>query len=122
MTLLVAAFGAFFVVVGLVGLVQPDRFRSLFAGMDSQLRFILAIAIRVIMGALLWWLADDLRHPQVMRIIAAIAILAAVGILIMGQGRLDKLVVWWLSRSDGVLRLSALFAGAFGAYFVYVAV
>lgn len=122
MTLLVAAFGAFFVVVGLVGLVQPDRFRSLFAGMDSQLRFILAIAIRVVMGALLWWLADDLRHPQVMRIIAAIAILAAVGILIMGQGRLDKLVVWWLSRSDGVLRLSALFAGAFGAYFVYVAV
>lgn len=122
MTLLVAAFGAFFVVIGLVGLAQPDRFRSLFSGMDSQLRFILAIAIRVVMGALLWWLADDLRHPQVMRIIAAIAILAAVGILIMGQGRLDKLVVWWLSRSDGVLRLSALFAGAFGAYFVYVAV
>ena len=122
MTLLVAAFGAFFVVVGLVGLVQPDRFRSLFTGMDSQLRFILAIAIRVVMGALLWWLADDLRHPQVMRIIAAIAIFAAVGILIMGRGRLDKLVVWWLSLSDGLLRLSALFAGVFGAYFVYVAV
>ena len=121
MTLVVAAFGALFVVIGLVGLVQPDRFRSLFAGMDSQLRFILAIAIRVVMGALLWWLADDLRHPQVMRIIAAIAIFAAVGILIMGRGRLDKLVVWWLSRSDGLLRLSALFAGAFGAYFVYVA-
>ena len=122
MTLLVAAFGALFVVIGLVGLAQPDRFRSLFAGMDSQLRFILAIAIRVVMGALLWWLADDLRHPQVMRIIAAIAIFAAVGILIMGRGRLDKLVVWWLSRSDGLLRLSALFAGAFGAYLVYVAV
>ena len=121
MTLVVAAFGALFVVIGLVGLVQPDRFRSLFAGMDSQLRFILAIAIRVVMGALLWWLADDLRHPQVMRIIAAIAIFAAVGILIMGRGRLDKLVAWWLSRSDGLLRLSALFAGAFGAYFVYVA-
>ena len=121
MTLLVAAFGALFVVIGLVGLAQPDRFRSLFSAMDSQLRFILAIAIRVVMGALLWWLADDLRHPQVMRIIAAIAIFAAVGILIMGRGRLDKLVVWWLSRSDGLLRLSALFAGAFGAYFVYVA-
>jgi len=121
LTLLVAAFGALFVVIGLVGLAQPDRFRSLFAGMDSQLRFILAIAIRVVMGALLWWLADDLRHPQVMRIIAAIAIFAAVGILIMGRGRLDKLVAWWLSRSDGLLRLSALFAGAFGAYFVYVA-
>ena len=122
MTLVVAAFGALFVVIGLVGLVQPDRFRSLFAGMDSQLRFILAIAIRVVMGALLWWLADDLRHPQVMRILAAIAIFAAVGLLLMGQGRLNKLVEWWLSRSDGLLRFSALFAAVFGAYLVYVAV
>ena len=122
MTLVVAAFGALFVVIGLVGLVQPDRFRSLFAGMGSQLRFILAIAIRVVMGALLWWLADDLRHPQVMRILAAIAIFAAVGLLLMGQGRLNKLVEWWLSRSDGLLRFSALFAAVFGAYLVYVAV
>ena len=122
MTLVVAAFGALFAVIGLVGLAQPDRFRSLFAGMDSQLRFILAIAIRVVMGALLWWLADDLRHPQVMRILAAIAIFAAVGLLLMGQGRLNKLVEWWLSRSDGLLRFSALFAAVFGAYLVYVAV
>ena len=122
MTLIVTVLGVLFVVLGLVGLVQPDRFRSLFAGMGSQLRFILAIAIRVVMGALLWWLADDLRHPQVMRILAAIAIFAAVGLLLMGQGRLNKLVEWWLSRSDGLLRFSALFAAVFGAYLVYVAV
>jgi len=122
MTLLVAAFGAPIFLLGIVGLAQPDRFRSFLGGMDSQLRFILAIAIRVVMGALLWWLADDLRHPQVMRILAAIAIFAAVGLLLMGQGRLDKLVEWWLSLSDGLLRFSALFAAAFGAYLVYVAV
>ena len=122
MTLLVAAFGGSFVVIGLIGLVQPDRFRSMFTSMDSQLRFVLAIAIRVFMGALLWWLAEDLRHTPVMRVLAAIAIFAAVGILIMGRGSLDKLVDWWLSLSDSLLRLSALFAGAFGAYLVYVAV
>ena len=122
MTLLVAAFGAPIFLLGIVGLVQPDRFRSFLGGMDSQLRFALAIAIRVVMGALLWWLAEDLRHTQVMRILAAIAIFAAVGVLIMGQGRLDKLVDWWLSRSDGLLRVSALFAAVFGAYLVYVAV
>ena len=90
--------------------------------MDSQPRFVLAIAIRVFMGALLWWLAEDLRHSPVLRIIAVIAICAAVGILIMGRRRLDQLVDWWLSLSDGLLRLSALFAAAFGAYLVYVAV
>lgn len=122
MTLLVAAFGAPICLLGIVGLVQPDRFRSYLGGMDSQLRFVLAIAIRVFMGALLWWLAEDLRHTQVMRVLAAIAIFAAVGILIMGRGRLNKLVDWWLSLSDSLLRVSATFAAVFGAYLVYVAV
>ena len=122
MTLLVAAFGAPILLLGIVGLVQPDRFRSFLGGTDGQVRFILAIAIRVVMGALLWWLAEDLRHTSVMRILAVIAIVAAAGLLLMGQGRLNKLVEWWLSRSDGLLRLSALFAAAFGAYLIYVAV
>lgn len=122
MTLLVAAFGVPIFLLGIVGLMQPDRFRSYLGEMDSQLRFVLAIAIRVFMGALLWWLAEDLRHTPVMRVLAAIAIFAAVGILIMGRERLDKLVNWWLSRSDGLLRVSALFAALFGAYLVYVAV
>lgn len=122
MTLLVAAFGVPIFLLGIVGLMQPDRFRSYLGEMDSQLRFVLAIAIRVFMGALLWWLAEDLRHTPVMRVVAAIAIFAAVGILIMGRERLDKLVNWWLSLSDGLLRVSALFAALFGAYLVYVAV
>lgn len=122
MTLVVAAIGALIVLLGLVGLVQPDRFRAMFSTMDTRLRFVLAIGVRVAMGAFLWWLAEDLRHPQVMRIIAALAIFAAVGVLLMGQARLDKLIDWWLSRSDGLLRFSALFAAAFGAYLVYVAV
>lgn len=56
-----------------------------------------------------------------MRILAVIAFAAAVGILIMGRRRLDDLVTWWLTRSDALLRLSAAFAGLFGAFLVYVA-
>jgi hypothetical protein len=122
MTLLVAAFGAPIFLLGIVGLVQPDRFRSYIGGIDSHLRFVMAVAIRVVMGGLLWWLAEDLRHTPFMRILAVIAIFAAVGILLMGQGRLNTLVDWWLSRSDGLLRFSALLAAVFGAYLVYVAV
>ena len=110
------------VLLGLVGLVQPNRFRTMFTTMDSQTRFILAIVIRLAMGALLWWLADELRHPHVMRILAVIAVVAAVGVLVMGRNRLDKLIGWWLGKPDGVLRVSALFAAAFGGYFVFVAI
>ena len=121
MTVIVALFGALIALLGLVGLVQPERFRSMFTAMDSQTRFIIAIALRLAMGGVLWWLADELRHPHVMRVLAAIAIFAAVMLLIMGRERLDRLIGWWLSRSDGLLRVSALFAAAFGVFLVYVA-
>ena len=122
MTLIVAVLGALIVLLGLVGLAQPQRFRSLFTRLDDQSRFVIAIGIRVAMGALLWWLADELRHPQVMRVLAAIAFVAAVALLIMGRERLNRLITWWLAKPDGVLRFSAACAGAFGAYLVYVAV
>ena len=90
--------------------------------MDSPTRFGLAIGIRVAMGALLWWLADELRHSQVMRLLAVIAFFAAVVILVMGRERLDRLINWWLSLNDGLIRVSCIFAAAFGAYLVYVAI
>ena len=121
MTVIVAVLGALIALLGLVGLVQPERFRSIFTAMDGQTRFIIAIALRLAMGGVLWWLADELRHPHVMRVLAAIAIFAAVMLLIMGRERLDRLIGWWLSRSDGLLRVSALFAAAFGVFLVYVA-
>ena len=120
MTILVALLGAIAVLLGLVGLIQPDRFRAMFRAMDSQTRFVLAIGIRLAIGGLLWWLADELRHPHVMRVLAVIALLAAVALPIMGRARLDKLIEWWLSRPDSLLRVSALFAAGFGAYLVYV--
>lgn len=121
MTILIALLGAAVFLLGLVGLVRPERFRSVFTAMDSQLRFWLAIVTRLGMGALLWWLADELRHPHVMRVLAVIAVLAAVVVLAMGRERLDRMIGWWLSRPDRLLRVSALFAATFGAYLVYVA-
>lgn len=122
MTWLIAAFGALIAVAGLVGLVQPDRFRSMFGVLDSRTRFVLAVVIRLAMGAVLWWVADELRHPQVMRVLAVIAVAAAVVLLIAGRASLDRLVEWWLGRGDGILRLSMVFAAAFGAWLVYEAV
>ena len=121
MTWLIAIFGALIVVVGLVGLGQPGRFRSMFDLMDSKTRFAFGVGIRLVMGGLLLWLADELRYPQIMRILGIVAIAAAVGILIAGRARLDRLVDWWLGLGDAWLRLSAAFAAAFGAFLVYVA-
>lgn len=122
MKLVIAAFGALIVLIGVLGLLAPARFRAAFSSMTSQTRFLVAIIVRLGLGALVWIIADSLRFPQLMRIIAAISIFAAVGILIMGRERLDKLVDWWLARSDGLLRFSTALVAAFGGFLIYVAV
>jgi len=122
MKLIVAGAGVLIVLIGLLGLVSPARFRAVLERTTSQTRFLAGIILRLGLGALLWIIADALRFPQLMRILAAISIIAAVGILIMGRERLDRLVDWWLARSDGLLRLSTFFAAAFGGFLVYVAV
>ncbi|MDH3364095.1 MAG: hypothetical protein OEM45_10340 [Gammaproteobacteria bacterium] len=121
MRIIVAGIGLFGVFIGLVGLLAPDRFRGLFKRMTSQTRFLAAVIVRLVIGVIFWIAADELRFPQVMRIIAAISIFAAIGILFMRRDRLDGLIGWWLSRSDGLLRLSAVFAFAFGGFLIYVA-
>ena len=122
MTAVIAVFGAAIVALGMLGAVSPARFRGLFALMSARGRYLAAIIIRVLMAVLLWWLADELRHPQVMRVIAVIALVAAILILLAGPRRLDRTVDWWLARSDAMLRVSLAFAAAFGGYLVFVAV
>lgn len=121
MRIIVAGIGVFGVLIGMLGLLAPDRFRNVLKGMTSRTRFLAAIIVRLVVGVLFWIVADELRLTGVMRIIAAASILAAVAILIMGRNRLDSLIDWWLSRADGLLRLSALFAAAFGGFLIYVA-
>lgn len=121
MTLLVALLGALIVILGAVGVVSPARFRGMFTAMPARTRYVFAVVTRLAMGALLWFLADELRHPQVMRILAVIAVVAAVVILVIGQAKLDRFVDWWLARPDSLMRVSGLFAAAFGGFLVYVA-
>ena len=122
MTWFIAVLGALIAVMGLIGVVQPDRVREMVDVMGSQKRFVFGVVVRLVMGAVLWWVADELRHPQIIRVLAVIAVAAAVIILIAGRVRLDRMVEWWLRRSDGVLRLSMVFATVFGVWLAWEAV
>ncbi len=120
MTILIAGLGVLIAFVGALGILSPEKFRGLLQQWPSRGRFWSAILIRLLIGALFLWLADELRYPLAMKIFGGISIFAAVGILIMGRESLDRLVAWWLGRGDGLLRLSTLFAMLFGVFLVHV--
>ena len=120
MTILIAIFGALIAFFGALGILSPAKFRGLFKQWPSRGRFWSAVVIRLLVGALFLWLAEELRYPLVMKILGGISIVAAVGILLMGRESLDRLVNWWLGRGDGLLRLGALLAMLFGVFLVHV--
>jgi hypothetical protein len=120
MTLLITLFGALILVAGVAGIFSPGSFRRLLTSMPVHGRYIAAVVVRLLIGVLFLWLADDLRYPLAMTILGWLSIAAAIGILIMGRERLDRLVDWWMALGDGVLRLGMLFALLFGAFLVHV--
>jgi len=58
---------------------------------------------------------SETRSPLFVRMVGVLFILAGLGVPLMGAARIQRLVSWWLERSDATLRLWALFAIAFGA-------
>ena len=86
----------------------------------GQARFLFAVISRIIIGAILLLEASNLKFTFAMQIIGGISILAAIALLLMGEGRMDRMIDWFMRLSDEVFRLVSVFAIAFGAFFVYV--
>ena len=119
--LLITLFGVLICLAGLVILIFPDQFRNAMNKWTGQPRFLFAVIIRVVLGAILLSEAANLKFPLAMKIIGAISILAAVILLLVGQERMDQFIDWWLKQSDKLLRVSSVLAIAFGAFFIYAA-
>ncbi|MFQ5548031.1 MAG: hypothetical protein ACE5FV_07065 [Woeseia sp.] len=122
MKLIIVVFGGLLCLAGLLILVTPDRFKNFMNGWKGQPRFLFAVIVRVLLGAVLLAEAQNLRFPVVMKIIGAIAILAAIVLLLVGQERTDRFIDWWMRMPDRALRSWSVFALAFGVFLIYVAV
>lgn len=120
MKAVIAACGGLICLAGLVILVFPDKFKDFMNRWTGQPRFLFAVIVRVVFGAILLAEAADLKFPSVVKIIGGISILAAVVLLLAGQERLDRFIAWWMRQSDNLLRVSAVLAAAFGVFLVVV--
>jgi len=120
MKLFIILIGALICLAGLVILVAPEKFKSVMNNWTGQPRFLFAVIVRIVFGAILLAEAANLKFPLAMQIIGGISIVAAIGILLIGQDRLDRFIEFWMRMSDNVLRFWSVFAFAFGAFLIYV--
>ena len=121
MKILITLFGVLICLAGLTILILPEKFKNFMNRWTGQPRFLFAVIIRVVLGAILLSEAANLKFPLAMKIIGAISILAAVVLLLVGQERMDRFIDWWTKQSDKLLRVSSVLAIAFGVFFIYAA-
>ena len=121
MKMLIVLFGVLICLAGLTILILPEKFKNIMNRWTGQPRFLFAVIIRVVLGAILLSEAANLKFPLAMKIIGAISILAAVVLLLIGQERMDRFIDWWMRMADNVLRVWSVLAIAFGAFLIYVA-
>ena len=119
--ILIALFGVLICLGGLTILILPEKFKNFMNRWTGQPRFLFAVIIRVVLGAILLSEAANLKFPLAMKIIGAISIVAAVVLLLVGQERMDRFIDWWMKQSENVFRVASVLAIAFGAFFIYAA-
>ena len=72
------------------------------------------MAIRIVIGILFLVAAPDTHAPSVVRVLGITFILAGAAIPIIGVARIERLVRWWLARSESTFRLWAIVVAGFG--------
>ena len=78
-----------------------------------------AVVGRLVLGALLIFLAPSSRFPDAFGVLGGISVVAAVVIALMGRSRVDVMIERFASFSPMVLRVWLLFGVAFAGFLIY---
>lgn len=120
MTLLILIFGALTLLAGIVIVINPEViFGFLRNNLDKLVLHILAVVVRLVIGALLIYQSNISKFPFVIEVIGWLSIVAAIFLAVMGRRNFSRLMSWALSLSKPFGRVGGILAVAFGAFLIY---
>ena len=120
MTLLIIIFGALTLLAGIVIVINPEViFGFLRNNLDKLVLHILAVVIRLVLGALLIYQSNISKFPFVIEVIGWLSIVAAIFLAVMGRRNFNRLMSWALSLSKPFGHVGGILAVAFGAFLIY---
>lgn len=120
MTLLIIIFGALILLAGIIVVINPEViFGFLRNNLDKLALHILAVVIRLVLGALLICQSNISKFPFVIEVIGWISIVAAIFLSVMGRRNFNRLMSWILLLSKSFGRVGGVLAMTFGAFFIY---
>jgi len=120
MTKLIIIFGALSLLAGIVIVINPEViFGSLRKNLDKPGVQILAVVVRLIIGALLISQSSLSKFPLAIEIIGWLSIVAALSLAVMGRHNFHRLMSWGLNIFKPFGRVGGIFAAAFGGFLIY---
>ncbi len=123
MLAIISVFGVLIAVMSLWGLYQPQAVVGVARRVGtSRFGMEFAVAIRILLGVALIVAASSTPFPTIVFALGVIALLAAAGIYLMGEERLNRLIEYFSNASAMTLRAAFVFGAAFGGFLVYASV
>ena len=120
MTSFIIIFGALICLAGLVILINPEIVFDLFRNKTDKVGLhVLAVVVRLVLGAFLVIQAGVSKFPHIIELIGWLSIIAAIVLAVIGRNNFRSLMAWALSKAKTWGRPSGLLALALGAFLVY---
>ena len=120
MTVFIIIFGTLTCLAGIVIVINPEViFGFLRNNLEKMVLHILAVIIRLVLGALLIYQSNISKFPFVIEVIGWLSIVASIFLAVMGRRNFNRLMSWALSLSKPFGRVGGILAVAFGAFLIY---
>jgi hypothetical protein len=120
MTVLIIIFGVLTLLAGIVIVINPEViFGFLRNNLDKPVLHILAVLVRLFLGALLIYQSNVSKFPLAIEVIGWLSIVAAIFLAVMGRRNFNRLMSWALSLVKPIGRVGGILAVAFGAFLIY---
>jgi hypothetical protein len=124
---IVAIIGLLVALVGVIGLASPEAFKAFASRFRSPAGMYTAIAIRLVVGILLYW-GGAYCHPArpwvgwLVRLIGLLVFVAGLVMLVLGEARFKKTMDWVLGLPPAAQRVWSAVALVIGVFLFFAAV
>ena len=121
MAILIVFIGIFLVFVGLAVLIVPQSMRQTLKVFLDRKWVPAASIIRIVLGLVCIFGADETRLPTFVLGFGVLVLIAGIAIPFIGFDRIERLVDFWIRRSNTVLRVWSVAVIGLGGVLVWAA-
>jgi hypothetical protein len=116
---LVFLFGLFAATMGALAVFAPRIANLVARQFASRAGFYAVTVIRIVFGGAMWFAAGESRMPITLRITGAIIVITGMLVALLGIGRHQRMIHWWLSTGRTIQFVWGLVALLVGLFLIY---